>query len=172
MALDSMQGSKLLTKALSKAACTTESGELIVDPSARPDASSFPEDFARGYDEYAMSGVIVGAVSDGGDWNIISSYLRSGNVNVVTFGYALARYWATVNVTPAGGFISVSNTANSLANRELFVNAVRASMTDKVKTPYYKHFIDNIENIALSKVTWTAMQIAVPSPIPIISKIV
>lgn len=157
MALDSTKASVSLTKAIAPAVCITPDGEIIDSFDNKPVTKDFPDQWASGYNQYTLDGVVTGAISDGGDETIISSYLKSGGFSPTSFGYMLADYWATVHVTPAGGFVSVSNDA--VANKDLFVAAVYASMTETISKPYYKSLIDNIENIALSSVTWTAITV-------------
>lgn len=154
--------------------------KLIGDPNGEiPTESTFPDDFAHGYNEYAKTGLVLGALNEGGDKSTLADFLSSDDMNIDTFALALANFWATVAVTPGvpthGGtaVISVVNDASSKVS--LFKDAINASLTDQEMKPYYNHFIKNIEDIAVSQIIWTVtemMPTTPPAPVPFPESIV
>lgn len=118
------------------------------------EAVDFPATFAAAYETYAAQGIISVAVNTGGTESLIESVLRNRPITINDLGDALADYWATVGLTPAPGYTSVSNDAASL--KSTFRAAVVASIRDTRSDPPFEEFITNIEGAAKS-ITWTGI---------------
>lgn len=125
-------------------------------------STSFPAAFANAYKAYSQAGVVAGTSAGSEDEGILISLLSSPSdfVTDAEFGQALAEYWSTVHLIPAGGAVSVSNDASSKAGA--FTAAVTASYSTTESTPYYLNFITNIENVAKT-IIWTVVY---PNPLP------
>lgn len=139
----------------------------------------FPSGWATAYDNYAKQGVVLGAENTGGDKSILESFLRglTSRNNVTEFATALANYWATVSITPGApshGGTSVVSVVNDAASKvSLFASAITASITSERKTPYFKHFIENIQTMAVAQIVWTITE-TIPNvgPVPFTENIV
>ncbi len=126
-------------------------------------SSTFASAFAGAYKSYSQAGVLSGGGGSAGseDESILTSLLSAGQyVTDAEFGQALADYWATCMLVPAAGSVSVTNNASSKSGA--FTAAVTASYSTTQQTPYYKHFIDNIEAVAKT-IVWTCVK---PNPLP------
>jgi hypothetical protein len=169
MALSPMNGSAMLMTALSKAAAITSDGKPT---GAQADTSTFPVDFATGYNNYAKAGIIPGAAPGSEQPSIISNFLEgaksAGGADVAEFALALAEYWATVLTSPGapahGGMSVISVTNNAILHVDDFEAAIKASMTSSESKPYYFAFVSNVENIAVKKIIWTVTEMMPGSP--------
>lgn len=126
-------------------------------------SSTFASAFANTYKAYSQAGVLSagGGVAGSEDESILTSLLSAGQyVTDAQFGQALADYWSTCMLVPAAGSISVSNNASSKVGA--FTAAVTTSYSTNQQTPYYKHFIDNIEAVAKT-IIWTCVK---ANPLP------
>lgn len=165
---------------------TTPVTEADLLPTLKPvygasaDTGTFPVDFATAYDDYATTGLVLGATNVGGAKDIISDFLDSaksaGVANVTMFATALASYWATVALVPGppmhGGTATVSVVNDASAHVSDFEAAILASMTTTESKPYYLNFINNIQTMAVAKIIWTVTELIptpggpVPTPFP------
>jgi len=175
MALNPASAASEIWTAYKAAAAIDDDG----NPLETAPTGDFPADWATAYDNYAKQGVVLGATNTGGNKSILESFLRtvtSGN-NTTAFSTALANYWATVSVAPGTpshggtGVVSVVNDATSKVS--LFAAAITASITSERKTPYFKHFIENIQTMAVAQIVWTVTE-AIPNvgPVPFPENIV
>lgn len=124
-------------------------------------STTFATDFANAYKAYSQAGVLSaeGGVAGSEDSSILVNLLTgSSSVTDSQFGQALADYWATCLLIPAGGVISIVNDASSKVGA--FTAAVAASYSTAEQTPYYLNFIQNIEAVAKT-IVWT---VTLPSP--------
>lgn len=152
------------------------------NPDPKPATKDFPAGFAEGYDAYAKDGLVLGAENEGGEKIILEDFLRSGFPNspatTLLFATAFAEYWDTVAVSPGtpshGGIATVSVTNDALDYIALFEAAILASLSSIKSTPFFLNLITNIEEIAVSAITWTVTETVLtpaPKPIPFPEKI-
>lgn len=135
-------------------------------------SSDFAKAFADGYHDYASDGLVLGAISGGGDKSILEA--AWGKTTTVTeLATALANYWATVAVVPGvpshGGISVISVVNNSASLVSSFEAAIQASITQTKSEPFYFKFVDNIEKMAVSSIIWTVTELmptVPPSPAP------
>lgn len=158
------------------AASIDENGE----PTGQPPSGDFAAAWAISYDNYSKAGTVAGATNTGGDKSILESFLngvQSESGSVDGFAAALAAYWATVAVTPgspAHGGSGVVSVVNDAAEKVAdFKSAINASITDQLSTPFFQEAIENIQNMAVSKINWTVIE-SIPGtgPVPFVENIV
>jgi len=140
-------------------------------PTGTPAIGDFPADFAAAYNAYASAGVVPGAANSGGDVSILEAVLSSGgNITPGIFAQAFADFWATVAIDPGtpahGGTAVVSVVNNAAALAGTFQSAITASMTSTEQTPWYQHFIANVESMAVSAIVWTITELVGSPPSP------
>ena len=134
-------------------------------PTGEPSSGNFAAGFASAYHNYASAGQVLGAISGGGNQSIIQNFMDSVQSNsqaIPDFAKALADYWAGVAVkpgTPAHGGVSVVSVTNDAASKvSAFLSAITESYTTDKTDPGFQQLIENIENIALTAVTWTVTE--------------
>ena len=141
------------------------------NPIPSPPTGDFPANWATAYDTYAAGGEVPGAQNQGGNKIIIEAFLRGlvSKDNVIEFAEVLANYWATVAVipgAPAHGGTSVISVTNDAASKVgLFESAIRASITESRSEPFFQHFIENVQNIAVSQVIWSVTEDTPSGPV-------
>jgi hypothetical protein len=135
-------------------------------PSGNPPTGNYPASFADSYNGYATQGAVLGALNSGGDASIIESFFSSvdNSTAVITgLAQALAGFWATVAVTPGepahGGTAVEAVTNDALSLVGAFKSAITASITTQEKKPYFLHLVQNIQDIAVSQITWTVTEV-------------
>ena len=132
-------------------------------PTGEPQEGDYPTIFSGGYHSYASEGTVPGAISGGGNSQIIESFMRSATGNnsqtVTDFAQALAEYWAGVAVDPGdpahGGTSVVAVQNDAMSRVSLFKNAILTSYTTSLSTPAFLEFIQNVQTIAVSAIIWT-----------------
>jgi hypothetical protein len=116
--------------------------------------------------DWSTAGVLSGGggVAGGEDSSIIQGFIDglTGNTTPSAFAVAMASYWATCLIVPAGNATAVTNDA--LAQVSAFEAAINASVGATEKTPYFQHLFENIQTIALPTITWTVVRSTPPSP--------
>lgn len=131
-------------------------------------SSSFANDFATAYDNYQKAGVLsgLGGLNGTEDKTVLSGFINSfpSTTTPDDFAQALADYWATCKLTMGAGVIVIVNNAST--KKAAFKSAIEASMSDTESTPYYKDFIQNIENVAKT-IQWTVTRAGVPPVVTI-----
>lgn len=158
MALNPQFGADQLWSALQLAASLNSNGTPVVDSEDKPvyaNYQTYPNNFANGYNNYALDGVVAGAVNEGGNKGALSDFLITGGTPS-QFAVALATFWADVALIPDTGTESITNDAMSKVSD--FEAAIRASMTTEEKKPYFLHFVVNIENV-VKTIIWTVTKI-------------
>lgn len=154
--------------------CSDELTKLICDVAAiNPDGSpkpasvkpkgDFPTGFAKAYNNYAMDGIVLGGKNSGGSGGILAAALdKTSAIDVSDLALAFAEFWNTVAVDPGdaehGGTSVSAVTNNAMTHVGDFEDAINASLTDEEKMPMYLHFIENIQNMAVSKIIWTVVE--------------
>ena len=141
--------------ALDNASCAAAITSDYADVRAQVLPSSYSAKFASAYHDYAENGIIIGAVSGGGDKSIIEGFMNSvtsNPVTVINFGAALAEYWSGVGLVPAPPNIASVNNAAGMAGA--FAAAILATITTTDTQPYFKTLIDNTEAVAKT-IVWT-----------------
>jgi hypothetical protein len=131
--------------------------------------STYPSDFANGYNTYGLDGIVLGGLNSGGDTSQIEAILSGGKqVDVTEFAQAFSDYWATVCIDPGvpshGGMSVISSINNADTLVSLFVDAITASITNVESKPYFYNFIKNIEDIAVKQIQWTITELMPGSP--------
>lgn len=176
MALSSKKASDAIWGRYMRAVGLDDNGELDYEEGewVGVDLDSFQEDWAEGYDEYAKDGVVLGAENAGGDVSILVSALNSVKGQYPSYGASidilangLAQYWATVAVeegTPAHGGIEVISVVNNAATlAPAFKAAITSSVTQNRSEPFFKVFVDNIENV-VSTIIWSVTELMPTTP--------
>lgn len=133
--------------------------------------ADYPANFASAYDDYAAEGVVLGALNDGRSPEILENFMRTATGNdaqvITDFATALAEYWATVAVQPGlpahGGSVVESVSNDAMAHIADFEAAILASMTSVESKPWFNQFVTNVENIAVSAIIWTVIEVLPPS---------
>lgn len=139
--------------------------EAIVDDNGFivPPVGDFPLEYSLAYEQYSLTGEVLGAVHGNQQPSIIETFMRSFSTSITEFATALANYWATVLIvpgSPAHGGVSVVSVVNDAASWvSAFEAAITASLTTEYKYPVMVHFIENVESIALPNVTWTVTEL-------------
>lgn len=130
-------------------------------PNPPPESNNFPADFASKYNNYGKSGVVLGAINNGGNTSGLSSVLGSINNSpafIPAFAAALVTYWgstALINGAPAHGGVAVESVTNNAGSKQsAFEGAISISYTQNRSEPFYQVFIQNIENVVKS-IEWT-----------------
>lgn len=172
MALDTLSCAEELTENIAKACGHGSDG--LPDPDETPDPSTWPVDFADTYNEYAMDGEVLGAINEGGDQNALIEFMtdipQSTGRTPTEFAEALAQFWSEVALTPGEPFAGATSVEEVVENNALslvsdFEAAIRASMTtEQDGPPYYKTFLDNVEEVVKDKMIWTVVQLHPGSP--------
>lgn len=137
----------------------------------QPSAGDYPSLFATAYDNYAAQGIVLGADNSGRSPIIIEDFLRSGLAGssqpVTDFATILAEYWATVAVMPGdpahGGTAVVSVTNDAMAHITDFEAAILDSLTTVESKPWFENFVQNVQDIGVSSVTWTVTELLPPA---------
>ena len=136
-------------------------------PKGVPRTGNYAAGFATALQTYGASGVVPGALNNGGDPSAIQQLLTSKAasktpIDVTELALAFAEYWHTVAVEPGepahGGTSVVSVTNNALGQVSAFEQAIMTSMTTVEMKPYYLHFIQNLQDIAISSIMWTVIE--------------
>lgn len=149
-----------------------ENGNAIYIP---PPPVDFPSAWATAYDNYGKAGVVLGAINEGGNKGALESFLRGGvnnnDATITAFAVALATYWADVALIPGdpahGGTEVVSVTNDAMLHVGAFETAVRSSMTSSRSEPFFQVFVENVQNIGVSAITWTVTEVVLtPAPVP------
>lgn len=142
-------------------------------PSDNEPTGDFTAGFVSALNDYASSGEVDGAENSGGDTSMITSVINQakatgGNVDVSAFAFAMANFWSTVAVDPGdpahGGNSVVSVTNNALGHVSDFESAIMASFRTTDTKPYFQHFVQNLQNMAISKITWTVIEMMDTGP--------
>lgn len=163
MALNPNQLAQSLWDSLKPVAALNEDGS----PSDSEPTGNFTDGFISALNSYAMGGEVPGAENSGGDTSLIESLLNrarsnESGVDVSDLAFAMANFWSTVAVDPGdpghGGNSVVSVTNNALAHVGDFESAITASFRDTETKPYFQHFVQNLQNMAISKITWTVIE--------------
>lgn len=163
MALNPNQLAQALWDALKPVAALNDDGS----PSDDEPTGNFTDGFVGALNSYAMEGEVPGADNSGGDTSLIESLLNQArsnesSVDVSEFAFAMANFWSTVAVEPGdpghGGNSVVSVTNNALAHVSDFESAITASFRDTETKPYFLHFTQNLQSMAISKITWTVIE--------------
>lgn len=152
----------------------TSSYTLLVGLEDKYGDVDYPMDFAVAYDTYARQGEVLGAINEGGNPAILANFLRSipgdSPATVRAFAQAFANYWSEVCITPGspahGGTSVIEVTNNALDLVAAFEAAIRTSLTTQEMKPYFYHFINNLEAIAVSQIVWTITEAMPPSGSP------
>ena len=160
-----------LIPAIMDAACIDRNGK----PVKKEPGKNFARDFANGYDEYVSYGKVQGALQlpNTRMKYLIEDYMKNMTAadNKKGFAEILAAYWASVLITPDPSFvfpstistISVVNDANTLQSIARFEKALEESEMTKEYKPWYFLLIWNIQEIAISQITWTFTCIPTPT---------
>lgn len=156
MALNPQSCANNLWELLQGVACLKPDG-TPKSADAEP-TGDFASGFAATYNDYVSNGVINATINTGGDTSILESASRSqSSITPADFALAMAQYWATVGLVPGdpfhGGTSVVSVTNNAMAHVSTFLNAIESSMTNEERTPYFLHYIENLES-ATKSITW------------------
>lgn len=136
-----------------------------------PSTGDYPNLFATAYDNYAAQGVVLGADNSGRSPIIIEGFLRSGLAGssqpITDFATILAEYWATVAVVPGdpahGGTAVVSVTNDAMTHIADFEAAIIASLATIESKPWFENFVQNVQDIGVSSVTWTVTELLPPA---------
>lgn len=136
-----------------------------------PSTGDYPNLFATSYDNYAAQGIVLGADNSGRSPIIIEDFLRSGLAGssqpVTDFATVLAEYWSTVAVVPGepahGGTEVISVTNDAMAHITDFEDAILASLTTIESKPWFENFVQNVQDIGVSSVTWTVTELLPPA---------
>lgn len=141
-------------------------------PAPDAPAGDYVIDWPSAYDTYAEQGIVLGADNSGGNTAILTEFFRGGVGNdaatITRFATALAEYWSTVAVSPGipahGGSVVISVSNSAMACIQDFEAAILASLSSVESKPYWLHFIENVQNIAVSKIIWTVTELVGGSP--------
>lgn len=103
-----------------------------------------------------------GGVAGSEDSGIIQSFIGglTGNTSPSALATAMASYWATCLLVPAGNATAVINDA--MAQVSAFESAVTASITSVDSQPYFQNLFQSIQDIALPTITWTVSRSGTP----------
>ena len=127
----------------------------------------FADDFAEIYNDYAMQGVIVGVVNEGGPSGVIAAALKSLDntpSGVVRLAAAFSVYWAAVGIEKGdgahgGAYAGAANNAAALTSA--FEAAIRASITASESPPPFKSLISNVEAV-VKTIIWAVTEVIPP----------
>ena len=163
MSLDTLSCAQQLTTHLSKACGLGADG--LPEKGKPADNSSWPDDFASAYNDYAMGGEVLGTVNEGGDKSVLSSFMEGAEGSTpLEFAQAIADFWSGVALEPGipfDGAISVDEVVenNALTLVAPIQAAIMASMTDQLDgPPYFKTLLDNIQAVITGQMLWTVIQ--------------
>jgi len=130
--------------------------------------------FADSHDNYARTGVVIGAQNNGGQKAILekafNSFVGNGSKgNALILAQALAAYWATVALIPKVAVhdlpLSVTNDAASKVGA--FYSAIMSGYTTREYTPYFVNLFDRIESVVFT-IIWTVIEIKITSNGPVV----
>lgn len=123
-------------------------------------SNNFEDEFANAYNEYAKSGIVMGALNEGAPTSIISDFIKAApnsTASIDLMALGLGEYWSRVAIIPSvpafGGVsvLNVSNNANTKVND--FRSAILNSITDQREDTPYKTLFDNLE-VVIKSITW------------------
>jgi hypothetical protein len=121
-------------------------------------SGNFTTAFVSVYKAYSQAGVLSfgGGVAVTEDDGILTSFFNSFSsyTSDADFAQAMADYWSTCLKTPVPPATALSNDASTKV--AALTAAIAASYRTTDTQPYYRHFIQAIEDVAKT-IQWTAV---------------
>lgn len=176
MSLSPSKAAELLLQAIAEYAYMNSEGEPEYDEDGNLlihqntlNISDYAHDFSVAYHDYASDGEVLGAESGDGDKSILYEMIiqcaeygsvDEGVITIIAEGFA--DYWSTACVTPGepahGGVsvVSISNDSSSKVSE--YYSAIVNSYRDEYETPFYLHFISNVESV-VKQVIWKVTEL-------------